>query len=117
MKGKPAAVMAPGLAPPHSVAGVESCRRRLARGFSRPPQRKAATVPGAQVCVAFLALWAGSGLGWTQEALPELRTAEAVRRLTAEQAERGYPVRLRGVVSFFNQTLFSRFVQDDTAGI
>ena len=117
MKGKPAAVMAPGLAPPHSVAGVESCRRRLARGFSRPPQRKAATVPGAQVCVAFLALWAGSGLGWTLEALPELRTAEAVRRLTAEQAERGYPVRLRGVVSFFNQTLFSRFVQDDTAGI
>jgi PAS domain S-box-containing protein len=47
----------------------------------------------------------------------ELRTAEEVRRLTAEQAAQRLPVRLRGVVTFFDERLFSRFLQDDTAGI
>jgi PAS domain S-box-containing protein len=51
------------------------------------------------------------------EALPELHTAAEVRRLKADQAARHYPVRLRGVVTFFDQGLFSRFVQDITAGI
>lgn len=50
-------------------------------------------------------------------ALPELRTAEQVRRLTTDEAARHYPVRLRGVVTFYDQNLFSRFAQDDTAGI
>src|SRR5580765_2535574 len=63
------------------------------------------------------------GVGWlgsfslVGQPLAELHTAADVRRLTAEQAALGYPVRLRGVVTFFNQSLFSRFVQDDTAGI
>jgi signal transduction histidine kinase len=47
----------------------------------------------------------------------ELRTAAAVRGLTVEQAQQRQPVRLRGVVTFFDETLFSRFIQDDTAGI
>src|SRR5690348_3331688 len=45
--------------------------------------------------------------------LPELLTAAQVRSLTAEQAARHYPVRLRGVVTFYEQSLFSRFVQDE----
>ncbi|HWI58954.1 MAG TPA: hypothetical protein VNZ22_17135, partial [Bacillota bacterium] len=49
--------------------------------------------------------------------LPELHTAAEVRRLTTEQAERHYPVRLRGVITFFDQSQFFRFLQDDTAGI
>jgi PAS domain S-box-containing protein len=52
--------------------------------------------------------------------LPELRTAAQVRRLSAEEAERAYPVRLRGVVTFFDQktpTKAYRFIQDETAGI
>ena len=52
--------------------------------------------------------------------LPELHTAEAIRRMPAEQAERHYPVRLRGIITFFDQqvpTKAYRFVQDDTAGI
>jgi PAS domain S-box-containing protein len=63
------------------------------------------------------------GVGWLGsfsldgQPLPELHAAADVRRLTAEQAALGYPVRLRGVVTFFNQSLFSRFVQDETAGI
>src|SRR5208282_4877828 len=49
--------------------------------------------------------------------LPELQTAQQVRQLTPEQAARHYPVRLRGVVTFYDQNQFFRFVQDDTAGI
>jgi len=50
-------------------------------------------------------------------ALPELLTAEQVRQLTPEQAARHYPVRLRGVLTFFDQAQFYRFFQDNTAGI
>ena len=46
-----------------------------------------------------------------------LRTAAAVRGLTVEEAQEGKPVRLRGVVTFFDELLYSRFIQDDTAGI
>jgi len=47
----------------------------------------------------------------------ELRTAAAVRGLTADQAQQQMPLHLRGVVTFFDDSLFSRFIQDDTAGI
>src|SRR5882672_3128270 len=47
----------------------------------------------------------------------ELRTAAEVRSLTPQQAEKGLPVRLKGVVTFSDAGLFSRFVQDETAGI
>jgi PAS domain S-box-containing protein len=50
---------------------------------------------------------------WSQE----LRTAREVRDLTVEQAGKAVPVRLRGVVTFFDDQLFSRFIQDATAGI
>ena len=49
--------------------------------------------------------------------LPELHTAAQVRQLTPEQAARHYPVRLRGVLTFFDESQFYRFFQDDTAGI
>jgi PAS domain S-box-containing protein len=52
-----------------------------------------------------------------EEPLEELRTAEQVRKLTAEQAARHYPVHLRGVVTVFDLSLFSRIIQDNTAGI
>jgi PAS domain S-box-containing protein len=47
----------------------------------------------------------------------ELRTAEQVRRLAPEQAEQHLDVRLKGVVTFADPGLYSRFVQDETAGI
>ncbi len=47
----------------------------------------------------------------------ELRTAESVRALKTEQAPKTLRVRLRGVVTFFDEQLYSRFIQDDTAGI
>ena len=47
----------------------------------------------------------------------ELLTAEQVRQLTPEQTASHHPVRLRGVVTFFDPSQFFQFVQDDTAGI
>jgi hypothetical protein len=46
-----------------------------------------------------------------------LQTATEIRSLTPDQAAQGMPVLLRGVVTFWDQSLFSRFVQDGTAGI
>ena len=46
-----------------------------------------------------------------------LTTAAAVRALSAAEAEKHYSVKLRGVVTFYDDSLFSRFLQDDTAGI
>ena len=47
----------------------------------------------------------------------ELHTVAAVRALTVEQSQQKIPVRLRGVVTFFDEGFFSRFIQDETAGI
>jgi signal transduction histidine kinase len=41
----------------------------------------------------------------------------AIRGMSMEQSEAKTPVRLRGVVTFYDESLFSRFIQDDTAGI
>ncbi len=46
-----------------------------------------------------------------------LRTAAQVRALTVEQAEQHLEVRLKAVVTFYDEGLYSRFVQDETAGI
>jgi PAS domain S-box-containing protein len=47
----------------------------------------------------------------------ELSTAAQARSLTPQQAAERLPVRLRGVVTFYDEVLYSRFVQDETAGI
>jgi signal transduction histidine kinase len=47
----------------------------------------------------------------------ELRTVEAIRELTVAQTKQKIPVHLRGVVTFYDERLYSRFIQDDTAGI
>ena len=47
----------------------------------------------------------------------ELRTVEAVRELSVAQTEQKIPVHLRGVVTFYDENLFSRFIQDESAGI
>src|SRR5580692_6913575 len=47
----------------------------------------------------------------------ELRTVEAIRELTLAQTEQKIPVHLRGVVTFFDEQLYSHFIQDGTAGI
>ncbi len=39
------------------------------------------------------------------------------RRLTASEAERHYPVKLTGVLTFFDGEQFYHFIQDETAGV
>jgi PAS domain S-box-containing protein len=46
-----------------------------------------------------------------------LRSASQVRQLRPEQAGQHLSVRLKGVVTYDDELLFSRFVQDETAGI
>ncbi len=46
-----------------------------------------------------------------------LTTVAAVRSLSAVEAARHYQVKLHGVVTFYDETLFLRFIQDETAGI
>jgi len=52
-----------------------------------------------------------------QTTTQELHTAAAVRSLTEEEAQQHRQVRLRAVVTFYEEIFFSRFIQDDTAGI
>jgi signal transduction histidine kinase len=47
----------------------------------------------------------------------ELHTVAAIRALSVEQSKENIPVHLRGVVTFFDENLYSRFIQDETAGI
>jgi signal transduction histidine kinase len=47
----------------------------------------------------------------------ELHSAAVVRSLTVDEAQQQRRVRLRGVVTFFEETLYSRFIQDETAGV
>ena len=46
-----------------------------------------------------------------------LQTAAAVRGLTSAEAGRHFPVRLQGVVTFYDEGIFIQFIQDATAGI
>ncbi|MDB6017827.1 MAG: Integral rane sensor signal transduction histidine kinase [Pedosphaera sp.] len=52
-----------------------------------------------------------------QSPSPELTTAAAVRSLTVEQASQKTRVHLRGVVTFYDSSFYSRFIQDETSGI
>jgi len=46
-----------------------------------------------------------------------IQTAAEVRELTSAEASRHYPVKLRGVATFFDRILYCHFLQDETAGI
>ncbi len=53
----------------------------------------------------------------TFRGLPTLTTVGAIRQLTAEEARRGYPVRIRGVITLNNLYTSLMFVQDESGGI
>ena len=73
----------------------------------------------SKTCLLVLGLLVSSmGLAAGQNpSAEELVTAAQVRSLTPQQAAKGLPVRLKGVITYCDQSLNSRFVQDDTAGI
>jgi signal transduction histidine kinase/CheY-like chemotaxis protein len=49
--------------------------------------------------------------------LPELTTAEQVKRLNRGEAARKYPVRLQGVITCYDLSSQELFVQDETGGV
>ena len=67
-------------------------------------------------------LWLGLGLSMGARAedtnrTEPFQTAAEIRSLTVEQAKQHHPVKLRGVITFVDENLYLRFIQDDTAGI
>ncbi len=62
-------------------------------------------------------LLVAAGALWAQNPLPTLTRVEQIRKLSADQANRRYPVRLRGVVTYFDRNRPNVFVQDETGGI
>ncbi|MBI2925713.1 MAG: hypothetical protein HYY24_08420 [Verrucomicrobia bacterium] len=74
--------------------------RRL--GFASPPL----AVDGA-----------ASDVSHAPELLPLLTTLQMVRELSPDEAKRGYPVRVRAVVTYFDSFWQMLFAQDGTAGI
>jgi signal transduction histidine kinase len=63
------------------------------------------------------AIYRPRGSGKSTEGLPVLTTAAQVQRLNREEAARGYPVKIRGVVPFVSANLSSLVVQDSTRAI
>ncbi len=69
--------------------------------------------------MALVCCWLAAGRlpGANAAGLPELTNAAQVRNLPAQEAARHYPVHIRGLVTFYDQKNFTRFVQDESAGI
>lgn len=57
------------------------------------------------------------GRALKSERLPTLTSSAQIHQLTAKEANRAYPVRLRGIVTYFNKTTPDFFVQDASGGI
>jgi PAS domain S-box-containing protein len=51
------------------------------------------------------------------QSLPVLTRIDQIRKLTPEEAEKNYPVRLRAVVTYYGGRAWEFFVQDPTGGI
>jgi PAS domain S-box-containing protein len=67
--------------------------------------------------VGLLSVVAAQGQKPTIASLPTLTRVEQIRRMSIEEARRGYPVRLRAVVTYYNWDEDDLFIQDSTAGI
>ena len=80
-------------------------------------QRQSCFSPRWFGCVFAIYLFAFEFCIQAQAPENELRTVAAVCALSVAQAAQQVPVRLSAVVTFFDEPLYSRFIQDDTAGI
>jgi signal transduction histidine kinase len=67
--------------------------------------------------VAVISLLLEPGRFSAQPNLTVLSSAREVHQLTAEQAARHYPVLIRGVVTFCDESIGQLFVQDESGGI
>ncbi len=71
--------------------------------------------PGLMVWLVFLCGPVVAAVGGVPLRL--IQTAAEVRGLSSTEANQHYPVRLRGVVTFYDRAMFCHFIQDGTAGI
>lgn len=86
---------------------------RSATFLLRQPELRTARGPAIFVfCLLFFLPVLGQ-----PTAVQELRAVSAIRALSVAQTQQKIPVHLRGVITFFDERLYSRFLQDDTAGI
>ncbi len=58
-----------------------------------------------------------TALSASGERLPLLRRAEQIRALSPKEAQRGYPVRLQGVITYYDPRWNMLFFQEATSGI
>ncbi len=95
-----------------------SWRSLISEGNLEAPIRTNAPTPGPVCRMLPLLACALSTMAWAASAspLPTLTHADQVRRLTADQAALGYPVRIRGVITD-DVPAPDFFVQDSTAGV
>lgn len=87
----------------------------FSNALSLPRESKCTSLRGQCLFIIFTACIFLSRIAWCQT--NELRTVAAIRGLTAEQTQQKLPVHLRGVITFFDESFFSHFIQDETAGI
>ncbi len=91
---------------------------KLARRFSKTSGRDRSRRRWGALALGGLLLAAGNLAVRAQSASNQvLRSAAQVRQLSPEQAARHLPVKFTAVVTFHDGDVYSRFVQDDTAGI
>ena len=81
-------------------------------------------VPSPLICLPatvasgiLFVLSGSSSLAAPVEAVSPLTTVAAIRHLTPKEAERGLPIKLRGVISYNAPGLWKMFMQDETGGI
>jgi hypothetical protein len=88
---------------------------RLAHELTIPPQSAARR--SILLLVWLLSIVSATCYGRTAVNLPTVTHVEQIREMTIEEAARGYPVRLRAVVTYYNWDEGDLFIQDSTGGI
>lgn len=71
----------------------------------------------AMLLIWLLGVAVASGQAPGAASLPTITRIDQIRRMTPEEAQRGYPTRIRGVVTYYNMSTDDLFIQDSTAGI
>jgi signal transduction histidine kinase len=101
------------------VAWARSVMSLPSGPLGRAPRLRCVRVSVTAAVIAMLAGSGPSGLcrAQVQGALPVLTQAAQIRALTSREAQRQYPVSLRGVLTYYMPELRLTFFQDSTAGI
>jgi diguanylate cyclase (GGDEF)-like protein len=95
---------------------VYCVRRKVVCGTAGPVLRRGAR-PGCQAVLLAMAMAALAGCGRVPVSRTVLTSASQVRQLTAAQVRLGVPVRIRGILTYFDGISSYCFVQDATGGI